>query len=974
MGIDPFDTSDKAGLISDQELSECDREPLHLIGAIQAGAGFALVVSYPRGEILAASANVQELPFVQSRDNATSLLGSGLQSWIPFQLYTLLWDSVAEMQSSRAARTFLFHNHAGDTYAMSLSTTTPSDHSQITCEIEPVQDPSTAGEFFNTVTNLGRVMEFYAHERIVKAACDSVFSLLQEGYDRGMVYRFNDDLSGEIIYEVKRDDVQSSYLGLRFPSSDIPLSARVLYIQNGLRYIRSVDDETVPLHSKHNAPVDLSQCRMRAVSKAHVVYLRNMGVVCSLSLAIVVENELWGLFAFHGYRKPFKPSLHQRIACETITSMVSVRIEALQKKDQSARIIRLSECLMNLKQEQGVIHNLYESGSEILYVVDADVLVGHVQDPRDSENDSVVIGDKSLAPSDFFWSKFANLPNRELCALSTRAALDARGVTAEECPACGIVVFREGRTFILLGRKERSRDVAWGGNPDEPKLRIGGILCPRTSFETFMKKAQMESRSWSSQDLNVISVLRDRICEQAHNWMMKLLENDIQSTNQKYMNAIDRARDNYEFFAHMSHELRTPFHGVMGCLNILHDSMHDMTEAEVMDLLKTALSSGNHMLNLLNDILDISKNKHLSHELASDRVLFRSLTLDSIEGMKSLATSKDIRLSFEILPKDTNCVIVTDRTKIIQIVSNTVNNAIKFTGKGGIDVRFELVDTVQDAVNSWATDVKSHAGVAFVMKDQEMLHDICAVRRRMTTATTAPNQKWLCISVKDKGCGMKPDELAKMFAPYTQSTIGSSKVFQGTGLGLFICVSLCQRLSGFIGCGSTPSLGTCMYVGVPVDVVEGEDVGADQVSSKPLDQKADKFPMKGPIMVVDDNKVNVKILLRALMMQLKLLPNPVDIVSAEGGAEAIELYKRERPSLCIVDYHMPEIDGVAATAAIRQFEEDRNLPRSRIIIYTADAADSTKAMLLESGVDEILSKPPPKGYIAQLVDRMIFDE
>ena len=103
---------------------------------------------------------------------------------------------------------------------------------------------------------------------------------------------------------------------MRFPASDIPLPARQLYIKNGLRYIENVEADAVSIIS--DSPVDLSHCRMRAVAKPHIVYLRNMGIISSLSIAIVVEGDLWGLFAFHGYSGPFKPSLHQRIACETV--------------------------------------------------------------------------------------------------------------------------------------------------------------------------------------------------------------------------------------------------------------------------------------------------------------------------------------------------------------------------------------------------------------------------------------------------------------------------------------------------------------------------------------------------------------------------------------------------------------------------------------------------------------------------------
>jgi len=226
-------------------------------------------------------------------------------------------------------------------------------------------------------------------------------------------------------------------------------------------------------------------------------------------------------------------------------------------------------------------------GEGILKVLDADCIIGHTFDAQNEEKDGIVIGDASLAPSEVFWEMMSHEPNQEIFILSTREEVEEKGLSTHDCPACGVVFFREGRTQIMIGRKERSKDVVWAGNPDEPKLRIGGILSPRNSFDVFMQKARMESKAWTPQDINVISVLRDRICEHAHNYMLKLLHENIEDSNRKYMDAISRARDNYEFFAQMSHELRTPFHGVLGCLNILHDSLSQLSEVEVMDLLKT---------------------------------------------------------------------------------------------------------------------------------------------------------------------------------------------------------------------------------------------------------------------------------------------------------------------------------------------------------------------------------------------------
>lgn len=311
------------------------------------------------------------------------MLGSYLQYWIPYELYLEMIDAVETMKKAKSTRTFHFYQHRRDPHAITLSTTT-RDCSVIGVEIESVDGREATADFYSTLVSLGRVMEFYVDEKIVTTACDTIFKLLKH-YDRGMVYQFNDDNSGEVVHEIKKNFLTSSYMGMRFPAGDIPLPARQLYIKNGLRYIHDAEANDVPILDWHepqnggasacsssknhhnnntnNCGIDLSHCRMRAVAKPHIIYLRNMGVVSSMSIAVVVENKLWGLIAFHGYKKPFKPSLHQRIACETIVSMVSVKVEALKKKAQSVRIIELSETLMRWVQDQSVASNLEKMGT-----------------------------------------------------------------------------------------------------------------------------------------------------------------------------------------------------------------------------------------------------------------------------------------------------------------------------------------------------------------------------------------------------------------------------------------------------------------------------------------------------------------------------------------------------------------------------------------------------------------------------------
>ena len=384
---------------------------------------------------------------------------------------------------------------------------------------------------------------------------------MRGAYDRGMVYQFHDDLSGEVTYEIRNEAATgtTSYQGLRFPASDIPLSSRRLYIQNGVRYIHDCSLDPIPILLVNNdndaggtttAPpppgkkvdIDLTNIRMRGVCPPHIAYLNNMGVKSSMSLAIVVEGELWGMLSFHAYQQPYKPSLHQRIACETISSMVSVRIESLMKKKQAQRIIRLGELLQNLEQDSSVIHYMYQCDKELLEVLDIDIMVCRVSDPRDNEGDEFTIGDTSLLPTIEFWQTMALRPQRQLTVESTRKGLDKLGLTTTSCPAGGIVFFQEGRTMVLLGRGTRIRDVVWGGNPDEPKTRVNGQLHPRVAFNKVVEKARTESRAWSTHDIDVIAVMRDRICEHAHQYALGLLRENVQQTNEKYLSAMERAR------------------------------------------------------------------------------------------------------------------------------------------------------------------------------------------------------------------------------------------------------------------------------------------------------------------------------------------------------------------------------------------------------------------------------------------------
>ena len=642
------------------------------------------------------------------------------------------------------------------------------------------------------------------------------------------------------------------------------------------------------------------------------------------------------------------------------------------KKIESSRSLLLGQQISQLDKKKCVNQNILDWGSALLSIIKADIFVGYTENPKGDELEYLVLGNSALEPGKAIWEKLRKLRSRELVVSSCRSDISALGISTDECPACGFVYFRESRTHFFFGRHERSSDVCWGGNPDEPKLKINGILCPRRSFDTYIQIACVESKKWTKEDINVISILRDRLCEHCHDWNMTLLENDIELSNQKYMAAVERAKDNYEFFAHMSHELRTPFHGVMGCLSLLCESLNNDLNPDSMDLLQTALASGNHMLNLLNDILKISKSNHLSHDVLRENLPFRKMAVQLVNTMKPFAITRGITIASEVTPQDSDNMINVDSTKITQIVTNCVNNAIKFAPHGStINMQITLSTSISDSMHEWRNIAELHAGLVFFPYDGNILYDGNTVDSWLKREASDPKDLWLMILISDSGCGMQSVELSAMFAPYTQSSCGSNRTFQGTGLGLYICVSLCHLLNGFIACASTPNKGTTFAIGIPVKREEQCNSNeAPNIAQREEFKNVCPIHMIGGILIVDDNKVNVKILKRNIENECKKSGKFFEIICAYGGEEAVKLYKVYRPSLCFIDYHMPDVDGILATKQIRAFEVEHRIPQSYIMSYTADATLAARDVVLASGADDIMTKPPPKGLIPDLINRL----
>lgn len=430
----------------------------------------------------------------------------------------------------------------------------------------------------------------------------------------------------------------------------------------------------------------------------------------------------------------------------------------------------------------------------------------------------------------------------------------------------------------------------------------------------------------SEGNLLAVEGLGEDITE-SHKAQQLLLEmNQKLAISNEQLERVTRLKD--EFLANMSHELRTPLNAILGITEGLQEGTFGRLNVQQEKMLKIVASSGSHLLDLINDILDLAKIEAGKLQLDCHPTHLERLSHASVMFVKQQAMQKNVQLQVKCakaLPE-----IAIDERRIRQVLINLLNNAVKFTAEGG-SVTLEV--TLQEAIPE-----QSQSAIA-------------------NSAT-----HWVRLAVIDTGIGIESEALKMLFQPFIQVDSALNRQYEGTGLGLALVKRIVELHGGYVSATSQVGVGSCFEIKLPYNerATPLPKKSSKVSSSDNVIGKSDDTSPSPVILLAEDNEANIVTLVNYLVAK------GYRIIVAKDGQAAIDLVQIEQPDLVLMDIQMPVIDGFEAIKRIRS--KQFTMP---IIALTALAMTGDREKCLAAGANDYLSKPIRLKQLTTLIEQLL---
>ncbi|KFF02987.1 ATP-binding protein [Flavobacterium reichenbachii] len=716
-------------------LTNCENEPIHIPGKIQPH-GFLIGITLGR-KIDYCTGNIAE--FVEV--TYTEALGKSFAAVFGSSAEQKIFDYIDEDKIKDAFP--LEIDLLGKSFQISIH----KSLDMYVLEAEPLFSREKLADVYTQTIEFVTQMN---NTKSLKDLCALVAEATREitGYDRVMIYRFDEQYNGEVFAESCREDLEP-FLGLHYPHTDIPPQARELYIKNLLRLIVDVGYEPVPIFTvddSENKNLDLSFSVLRSTSPIHVEYLQNMGVGATLTISLIHHGRLWGLIACHHYsEKNISPDI--RLAAKLQGYFITSQIDIRQSNDEYLNVQKTAVAFEQL------------TGLDLPLVSDSfDIIISAPQllNICNAAGVSIITKDKiyksGLTPSDEqIEAVVESINDLKINTIFSTNKIRDHFPEIDSANIAGIIYHPVGNgNHIIWYRPETILEINWGGDPEKSIIKDSTGLHPRNSFEIWKQIVKNQSSVWKEYEINAAA----QYAHSLHNHFMMIMlteEEEKYRTQSEILRETNSELENINWIS--THDLQEPLRKIQLITSKMMSEINVVSIDSINSSLQRVSNSASRMRVLLEDILKYTRIKNTKGVL--EKTDLNHILRVTIEEMSEVITESNAVIESENLPE-----VHAISFLIKQLFSNIIQNSLKYASPDRTPV------------------IKITAS-----QEPEIIKDKFKVYCY-----------WIRFS--DNGIGFDQKYSESIFKVFTR--LHNQQEYTGSGVGLALCKKIMQTLGGAI--------------------------------------------------------------------------------------------------------------------------------------------------------------------------------